>query len=141
MGLCGSKSQPMPSQTTTATPRVRTKPVNRGTTNAKQQLRQKGNENKKNKKSTSKSTTAQSAEKREGSKLSGASDTSKDKVSPKEAARLAAEKRFQETNEKYNKGELGKKLAQERAKSHKTHVMEETEKKHAAQERENMIYD
>ena len=57
------------------------------------------------------------------------------------AARLAAEKRFQETNEKYNKGELGKKLAQERAKSHKTRLMEEAEKKHAERERENMIYD
>ncbi|KOG99412.1 uncharacterized protein DI49_1865 [Saccharomyces eubayanus] len=141
MGLCGSKSQPMPSQTTTVTPRTRTKPVNRGTTNAKEQLRQKENESEKKKKSSLKSTTGQPVKKREGSKLSGASDTSKDKVSPKEAARLAAEKRFHETNEKYNKGELGKKLAQERAKSHKTRLMEETEKKHAAQERENMIYD
>ncbi|EJS43779.1 YGL108C [Saccharomyces arboricola H-6] len=141
MGLCGSKSQSMPSQTTTAKPKTKTKPVTRNTASARQELRQKEKKSQKKKKPQSKGILAQAVQKKEGSKLSDTSDASKDKVSPKEAARLAAERRFQETNEKYNKGELGKKLAQERAKSHKTHLMEEAEEKHAEQERENMIYD
>lgn len=110
------------------------------TDKSKQELRHKEKKDKK-KKTQLKSTTVPVVQKKEGSKLTDTSDPSKNKVSPKEAARLAAEKRFQETNEKYNKGELGKKLAQERAKSHKTRLMEEAEKKHAERERENMIYD
>ncbi|QHS73228.1 uncharacterized protein SPAR_G01380 [Saccharomyces paradoxus] len=141
MGLCGSKTQSMPSQTTTVAAKSRTKPVNHDTIKSKQELRQKEKKDKKKKKERLKSTTAQVVQKKEGSKLTDTSDPSKDEVSPKEAARLAAEKRFQETNEKYNKGELGKKLAQERAKSHKTRLMEEAEKKHAERERENMLYD
>lgn len=140
MGLCGSKTQPMPSQTTTVPTKARTKPINRDTVKSKQELRHKEKKDKK-KKTQLKSTTVPVVQKKEGSKLTDTSDPSKNKVSPKEAARLAAEKRFQETNEKYNKGELGKKLAQERAKSHKTRLMEEAEKKHAERERENMIYD
>ncbi|CAD6624688.1 HN1_G0032300.mRNA.1.CDS.1 [Saccharomyces cerevisiae] len=140
MGLCGSKTQPMPSQTTTVATEARTKPINRDTVKSKQELRHKEKKDKK-KKTQLKSTTVPVVQKKEGSKLTDTSDPSKNKVSPKEAARLAAEKRFQETNEKYNKGELGKKLAQERAKSHKTRLMEEAEKKHAERERENMIYD
>ncbi|CAI4485350.1 CCQ_1a_G0018980.mRNA.1.CDS.1 [Saccharomyces cerevisiae] len=140
MGLCGSKTQPTPSQTTTVATKARTKPINRDTVKSKQELRHKEKKDKK-KKTQLKSTTVPVVQKKEGSKLTDTSDPSKNKVSPKEAARLAAEKRFQETNEKYNKGELGKKLAQERAKSHKTRLMEEAEKKHAERERENMIYD
>ncbi|AJS01702.1 ANL_collapsed_G0019000.mRNA.1.CDS.1 [Saccharomyces cerevisiae] len=140
MGLCGSKTQPMPSQTTTVATKARTKPINRDTVKSKQELRHKEKKDKK-KKTQLKSTTVPVVQRKEGSKLTDTSDPSKNKVSPKEAARLAAEKRFQETNEKYNKGELGKKLAQERAKSHKTRLMEEAEKKHAERERENMIYD
>ncbi|GMC21810.1 unnamed protein product [Saccharomyces cerevisiae] len=130
----------MPSQTTTVATKARTKPINRDTVKSKQELRHKEKKDKK-KKTQLKSTTVPVVQKKEGSKLTDTSDPSKNKVSPKEAARLAAEKRFQETNEKYNKGELGKKLAQERAKSHKTRLMEEAEKKHAEKERENMIYD
>ncbi|GES71069.1 hypothetical protein C4S57_3594 [Saccharomyces cerevisiae] len=130
----------MPSQTTTVATKARTKPINRDTVKSKQELRHKEKKDKK-KKTQLKSTTVPVVQKKEGSKLTDTSDPSKNKVSPKEAARLAAEKRFQETNEKYNKGELGKKLAQERAKSHKTRLMEEAEKKHAERERENMIYD
>ncbi|PTN20235.1 hypothetical protein C4S55_3695 [Saccharomyces cerevisiae] len=130
----------MPSQTTTVATKARTKPINRDTVKSKQELRHKEKKDKK-KKTQLKSTTVPVVQKKEGSKLTDTSDPSKNKVSPKEAARLAAEKRFQETNEKYNKGELGKKLAQERAKSHKTRLMEEAEKKHAQRERENMIYD
>ncbi|CAI4039172.1 hypothetical protein SMKI_07G1440 [Saccharomyces mikatae IFO 1815] len=141
MGLCGSKTESMPSQTATVTTKARTKPINHDTTKAKQELRQKERADKTKRKAQTRSTTSQVLHKKEGSKLSYTTESSKDKVSPKEAARLAAEKRFQETNEKYNKGELGKKLAQERAKSHKTRLMEEAEKKHAEQQRENMIYD
>lgn len=130
----------MPSQTTTVATKARTKPINRDTVKSKQELRHKEKKDKK-KKTQLKSTTVPVVQRKEGSKLTDTSDPSKNKVSPKEAARLAAEKRFQETNEKYNKGELGKKLAQERAKSHKTRLMEEAEKKHAERERENMIYD
>lgn len=130
----------MPSQTTTVATKARTKPINRDTVKSKQELRHKEKKDKK-KKTQLKSTTVPVVQKKKGSKLTDTSDPSKNKVSPKEAARLAAEKRFQETNEKYNKGELGKKLAQERAKSHKTRLMEEAEKKHAERERENMIYD
>ena len=130
----------MPSQTTTVATKARTKPINRDTVKSNQELRHKEKKDKK-KKTQLKSTTVPVVQKKEGSKLTDTSDPSKNKVSPKEAARLAAEKRFQETNEKYNKGELGKKLAQERAKSHKTRLMEEAEKKHAEREMENMIYD
>ena len=130
----------MPSQTTTVATKARTKPIKRDTVKSKQELRHKEKKDKK-KKTQLKSTTVPVVQKKEGSKLTDTSDPSKNKVSPKEAARLAAEKRFQETNEKYNKGDLGKKLAQERAKSHKTRLMEEAEKKHAERERENMIYD
>lgn len=97
----------MPSQTTTVATKARTKPINRDTVKSKQELRHKEKKDKK-KKTQLKSTTVPVVQKKEGSKLTDTSDPSKNKVSPKEAARLAAEKRFQETNEKYNKGELGK---------------------------------
>ncbi|CAI4061744.1 hypothetical protein SKDZ_07G1500 [Saccharomyces kudriavzevii ZP591] len=138
MGLCGSKPQPMPSHATTVKLKARRNPPSRDAKNAKQEFPQKGDKDKKKKKPQS---ITQDVQKKEGNKLSDTSDTSKDKISPQEAARLAAEKRFLQTNEKYNKSELGKKLAQERAKSHKTRLMEEAEKKHFEQERENMIYD
>lgn len=57
------------------------------------------------------------------------------KISAKEAARLAAEKRYQDAHQKNTKGELGKKLEQERAKSHKSKMMEEAEMRQAERER------
>lgn len=61
-----------------------------------------------------------------------------EKLDPKEAARLAAEKRF---NDQQNKqGALGKKLQEERAKSGQKHLKEASELK-LNEKKENLAYD
>lgn len=46
-------------------------------------------------------------------------NSTQSRLSPREAARLAAERRLEEQNNKLTKGELGKKLAKERAKTYR----------------------
>lgn len=53
---------------------------------------------------------------------------SEPKLSPREAARIAAEERAAKLEAANAKSELSKKLAQERAKSRKAHVMEIAQK-------------
>lgn len=76
-----------------------------------------------------------------GQPIGGTIDENKNKLSPREAARLAAERRFQESNEKSTRGELGKKLAQERGKSSRTQVLQEAEQKGAERNNTPLIYD
>ncbi|GAV55996.1 hypothetical protein ZYGR_0AZ01680 [Zygosaccharomyces rouxii] len=76
-----------------------------------------------------------------GQTVGGTIDENKEKLAPQEAARLAAEKRFQESNEKSTRGELGKKLAQERGKSSRTQVLQEAEQKGAERNNTPLIYD
>ncbi|CCE65019.1 hypothetical protein TPHA_0J01980 [Tetrapisispora phaffii CBS 4417] len=77
-----------------------------------------------------------------GSKLSDANtDSNQKNISPQEAARLAAQKRFDDNIEKETKTELGKKLASERSKSQKTHVMEQIEKQQLENNNKPLVYD
>ena len=77
-----------------------------------------------------------------GNKLSDGTTDEKDQIlSPKEAARLAAEKRQQEANEKLTKGELGKKLASEKGKSYRAQVLEDAEQKKLEKQTADLTYD
>lgn len=76
-----------------------------------------------------------------GHRVDGEVDANKDKLSAQEAARLAAEKRLQESNAKETQGALGKKLAEERSKSHKTHMMKEVEKRQLEKANNDIVYD
>ena len=111
MGLCGSKSQ-QPSQvpprqtddmTRTATVGARTTTTTNTTTRGKQEAQSpiggKTNNGSKERKLLENSTQS--------------------RLSPREAARIAAERRLEEQNSKLTKGELGKKLAKERAKTYR----------------------
>ncbi|CCD26711.1 uncharacterized protein NDAI_0I01420 [Naumovozyma dairenensis CBS 421] len=135
MGICASKTD-SPTTTTTATTTTNTnKPV--------QRIRPKHNKNaEETTKGTRKKKTV-AAVQTSGTKLGAATNDDDDggKLSPKEAARLAAEKRFKEATEKETKGELGKKLASERAKTYKAHVLEDAEKRNLERERENLTFD
>lgn len=77
----------------------------------------------------------------EGKTVGATVDQNREKLSPQEAARLAAEKRFQESNEKFTRGELGKKLAKDRGKSSRTHVLQESEQKRTKRNSEPLIFD
>lgn len=68
-------------------------------------------------------------------------DENKSKLSPQEAARLAAEKRLEDNNAKSTRGALGKKLAEERSKSHKSHMMEQIDKRQLEKANDELIYD
>lgn len=68
-------------------------------------------------------------------------DENKDILSAQEAARLAAEKRLQESNVKATQGALGKKLAEERSKSHKTQMMKEAERRQLEKARKDVVHD
>ncbi|CUS21304.1 LAQU0S02e10660g1_1 [Lachancea quebecensis] len=61
-----------------------------------------------------------------GKALSNSGETDKD-VSAKRAAGKAAAERFEKSQKQLSKGELGKKLAEERAKTHQTHLKETAE--------------
>lgn len=75
-----------------------------------------------------------------GHRVNGEVDDIKDKVSAQEAARLAAEKRLEESTAKSTQGALGKKLAEERSKSHKSHMMKEVEKRQMEKASQDMVY-
>lgn len=73
--------------------------------------------------------------------LEDAKDANRGKISATEAAKLAAEKRFQEANEKSTRGELGKKLAEERSKSHKSQMMKQVEQQKLENANGKLVYD
>lgn len=68
-------------------------------------------------------------------------DENKSKLSPQEAARLAAEKRLEDNHAKSTRGALGKKLAEERSKSHKSHMMEQIDKRQLEKANDELVYD
>lgn len=74
-------------------------------------------------------------------KLSDVPDEAKSKLTPQDAARLAAEKRLAETNEKSTKGQLGKKLASERVKAHKTSMIEQVYKQKIEKANDDIVFD
>lgn len=101
MGLCGSKPE---SNTNNITPST-VKPTTTKRTKNTQNSNSSNDVNKPNKKATNTN--------KKGEVL-GASEEHATSVSPREAARLAAEQRLKETNEKLTKGKLGQKIAKER---------------------------
>lgn len=125
MGLCGSKSEknaPMVGTTTTKVKLAKTTITQEKTatkSNSKKTVKTNAHKSKaNNQKSSTKAGTVLG---------SPADDPEASKLTPREAARLAAEKRLADNKEKNTKGALGKKLEQERAKSHKSHLMEQIE--------------
>ncbi|CDH10835.1 uncharacterized protein ZBAI_02621 [Zygosaccharomyces bailii ISA1307] len=152
MGLCSSKAD-RPSTTATATQSTvtqRTAPPKRAAptpkpvpkTQAQTKSKQKHYQKTKKKSHTSpKRPDASKSSPSRGHTVSDMADANREKLSPQEAARLAAEKRFQESNEKSTRGELGRKLAQERAKSAKTHVLQDVEQRKAEKDNSALIYD
>lgn len=153
MGLCSSKAD-RPSTTATATQSTvvqRTAPPKRAAptpgpaprTQAKTKSRQKHPQKTKKKPHTSpkKPDASKSPSSSKGHTVGDMTDANREKLSPQEAARQAAEKRFQESNEKSTRGELGRKLAQERAKSAKTHVLQDVEQRKAEKDNTPLIYD
>lgn len=133
MGLCGSKSD----QSTGSIPASRP-----ATTRTAKSLQEQPKKKKQLKKSSKPLRTGETAiQKKAGDRINEAGDDTKEKLTAQEAARLAAEKRLQEANEKSTRGALGKKLAEERSKSHKTHMMQEVEKRDLKKANENLVYD
>ncbi|CCH60853.1 hypothetical protein TBLA_0D03530 [Henningerozyma blattae CBS 6284] len=119
-------------QTTKQRP-AKTKPIETKQSNTKNEISSKS-------KPKSKSKSQNISTHAKVTKLASGEDTNKNKLTPQEAARKAAEKRLAESNEKQTKGELGKKLAKERAKSNKTHMMEQAEQQKQAGQ-DTLIYD
>ncbi|KAL3230093.1 Uncharacterized protein RNJ44_01456 [Nakaseomyces bracarensis] len=119
MGVCASKEAPTAGSSTTRKPVQRTGPQRKEPTV----------------KNTPKPVNKAATKKKKlgGDEVLGEGEP--EKLSPREAARLAAEKRAQETQQKNTKGELGKKLEQEKSKSHKAKVLEEAEQRKAEHER------
>ncbi|QLL32681.1 hypothetical protein HG536_0D02030 [Torulaspora globosa] len=76
-----------------------------------------------------------------GHRVHGEVDENKDILSAQEAARLAAEKRLQESNSKATQGALGKRLAEERSKSYKTQMMKEAERRQLEKATKGIVYD
>ncbi|GCE98471.1 hypothetical protein ZYGM_003430 [Zygosaccharomyces mellis] len=141
MGLCFSKTD---HQTPVNDNRVgeTTSAQRRATSQRSGTYSQKPIENRQTSKSErSKVPTKTATKTTEGQPIGGTIDENKNKLSPREAARLAAERRFQESNEKSTRGELGKKLAQERGKSSRTQVLQEAEQKGAERDNTPLIYD
>lgn len=133
MGLCGSKS----GQPTESIP-----PSRPATARTAKSLEGQSKKKRQSKKSSKPLRTEETViKKKAGDRINEAADDTKEKLSAQEAARLAAEKRLQEANEKSTRGALGKKLAQERSKSHKTHLMQEVENRDLKKANENLVYD
>lgn len=119
MGLCASKSdKETPARVSNPTT-VRTKPVSK----------------------PSKTVQSKPVRLNDGQKINDEIDENKNQLSAKDAARLAAEKRLQDNNAKSTRGALGKKLAEERSKSHKSHMMETVEKRQLDQANNDLTYD
>ncbi|QLQ79557.1 hypothetical protein HG537_0C02040 [Torulaspora globosa] len=118
MGLCASKSD-----------QVKESPVLK----PKSQIRKTHDKSKQSKPSKLRNGT--------GHRVQGEVDETKEVLSAQEAARLAAEKRLQESNAKATQGTLGKKLAEERSKSHKTHMMKEAERRQLEKASRDFVYD
>ncbi|EDO19444.1 hypothetical protein Kpol_1002p92 [Vanderwaltozyma polyspora DSM 70294] len=129
MGLCAStheepvSSQPKPVVKTKSTPKSKNVPQRQANADL----------NKRKQKKKQNDTT--------DFKISEQSDENRTKLTPQEAAKLAAEKRLAESNEKDTKGALGKKLATERAKSHKSQMVEQVEKQKIEKANEDLVYD
>lgn len=148
MGLCFSKSDNPPTSAshTTATQRVpasqRSRTHPQESTKVLKKSRPEVTKNQQQSKPERIKAPKKSSPKKTGGQTVGGSiDGNKEKLSPQDAARLAAEKRFQESNQKSTKGKLGKKLAQERGKSSRAHVLQEVEKKEAERNNTPLIYD
>ncbi|KAG7694420.1 hypothetical protein KL930_003739 [Ogataea haglerorum] len=77
------------------------------------------------------------ASKHKGHRLGGASENEANGLSAKELAAQAAKDRFEQEKKKNQKGELGKKLAQEIKKSSKDHAMENYHNRN----KEELVYD
>lgn len=107
MGLCGSKQQ---ESTTSGNDMAGTRTVKTKTTTNVQNATTS---------STTKTKSGKKSHKPAHSRgdIVGSSDETtegKGKISPKEAARLAAEKRLQDSTKELTKGQLGKKLAEQK---------------------------
>ncbi|CAR30271.1 uncharacterized protein KLTH0H05830g [Lachancea thermotolerans CBS 6340] len=74
-----------------------------------------------------------------GKALSDSGETDKD-VSAKRAAGQAAAERFEKSQKQLDKGELGKKLAEERAKTLQTHLRETAEIRQLEKD-QRLVYD
>lgn len=112
MGLCASKSEKKVNHQAT----IRTKPQRVGQNSTQKKL-----------KVPIKQTNSSDAKKSSGRPLSEGHTA--ENVSPQEAARRAAEQRLENNVKDSTKGELGRKLAQERAKSHSKHMRETAEQR------------
>ncbi|SMN18977.1 similar to Saccharomyces cerevisiae YGL108C Protein of unknown function, predicted to be palmitoylated [Maudiozyma saulgeensis] len=112
MGLCASKSETVSSATNATTNKPQTSQRTKKTNT-------KSNGNKTPAKPKTQTTG------KLGTKLSDENGTESQNVSPAEAARLAAEKRQKDQNDSLTQGELGKKLAKERAKTYSSYRKEE----------------
>lgn len=127
MGICASKSDQQTSANVKVATTTRTRPVARASS-----------------KPANKSSARpdQTKETSRGQKIIDDVDENKIKLSPQEAARLAAEKRLQDNNAKSTRGALGKKLAEEKSKSHKSHLMEQAERRQLEKAaNNNLVYD
>ncbi|CCF55881.1 hypothetical protein KAFR_0A04460 [Kazachstania africana CBS 2517] len=100
MGVCSSK--------------VETSPTVQQTT-----VRPTGQTARRNTKTTQKSSTAKQSSRKPHSSRLDEGIVQDEKLPPKEAARLAAERRLKENDDELRKGELGKKLAQQRHKNYR----------------------
>ncbi|QLG71117.1 hypothetical protein HG535_0B01550 [Zygotorulaspora mrakii] len=123
MGLCASTSD---TQTDSSTPAVSKRTVKTSTVKTSTVASKPAP--KKRSKKTRKSQTVITPKQSGGNKiLNDSEDDNREKLSAREAARLAAEKRLQDSNDKSTRGELGRKLAEERSKSHKSQLMKQAE--------------
>ncbi|KAG7917939.1 hypothetical protein KL905_004018 [Ogataea polymorpha] len=77
------------------------------------------------------------AAKNEGRRLGSATENEANVLSAKELAAKAAKDRYEQERKKNEKGELGKKLAQEVKKSSKDYAMEKYHNKN----KEELVYD
>ncbi|ESW98369.1 hypothetical protein KL918_003886 [Ogataea parapolymorpha] len=75
--------------------------------------------------------------KHKGQRLGSATENEANGLSAKELAAKAAKDRYEQERKKNEKGELGKKLAQEIKKSSKDHAMEKYHNKN----KEELVYD
>lgn len=111
MGVCGSKQETAPpsNENMSGTRTVRTKQTT-GKTKTEKSTKQKAT------KPQSKKTdsTGDVVGTIEHPKSKGSDSKEESKLSPKEAARIAAEKRLQEQTKELTKGQLGKKLAEQK---------------------------
>lgn len=64
-----------------------------------------------------------------------------EKIDPKEAARRAAEERFNNAKTKNTSGKLSKKLYEEQSKSARTHLQEQSQKNIETQQQTTLNYD